>query len=370
LEVKTLACLHAQGLALGATDVGHLSGSLKSLRAQIAAAPQKTRLAIRSCLFTGATSGRTTPGIGTATARPVRDPDQPVFDGDFADPSAIVAGNLVYAFATNTPFANVPFGKSTGKGHAALSGDALPKLPTWSQPGSVWAPSVIARGPSTYDLYYATRDRSSGRQCISVATGTTPGGPYTDASTAPLVCPVALEGAIDPNPIVVAGTTYLLWKNDGNCCGMTTTIWSQALSSDGLRVVGTATALIHNDQPWEGNVVEAPSMIEHDGHFFLFYSGNAWDSRQYATGYAVCDSVRGPCRKPLDHPWLGSDTQISGPGGLSVFAGPRGETGVIYHAWLGNKIGYDEGGSRALFLAALTWKNDVPVAPGQAHNSG
>jgi beta-xylosidase len=223
----------------------------------------------------------------------------------------------------------------------------------------VWAPAVIALG-TTYRLYYATRDRRSGRQCISVASAAAPGGPYTDVSTAPLICPLNLGGAIDPSPIVVDGTTFLLWKNDGNCCGLTTAIWSQPLSSDGLEATGTPVALIYNDQPWEGNVVEAPSMIEHDGKFFLFYSGNAWDSRQYATGYAVCDSVRGPCTKPLHHPWLASDSQISGPGGLSVFAGPSGETAVIYHAWLGNQIGYDQGGSRALFVAALTWKNDVP----------
>jgi arabinan endo-1,5-alpha-L-arabinosidase len=214
-------------------------------------------------------------------------------------------------------------------------------------------------------MYYATRDRSSGRQCVSVASATSPGGPYTDTSTAPLVCPLELGGAIDPSPITSGGALYLLWKNDGNCCLLPTTIWSTPLTSDGLHVAGRATALIRNDRAWEGSVVEAPSMVEHDGRYFLFYSGNEWDSRQYATGYAVCDTVRGPCTKPLDRPWLAGDSQISGPGGLSVFLGPVGESYCVYHAWLGDKIGYDTGGSRALFVTRLAWKGAAPVAPHQ-----
>jgi hypothetical protein len=236
-------------------------------------------------------------------------------------------------------------------------------LPSWTEPGYVWAPSVLALGPNDYRLYYSTRDRASGRQCISVARSNTPAGPFTDTSLQPLVCPVNLGGAIDPSPIQVGATTYLLWKNDGNCCGLPTTIWSTPLSADGMHVAGASSALIHNDQAWEGDVVEAPSMLEHDGKFFLFYSGNDWDSREYATGYAVCDTVRGPCHKPMTQPWLHSDAQISGPGGLSVFAGPGGATHVIYHAWIGDKIGYDHGGSRELFVANLAWHGDTPVAP-------
>ncbi len=365
-QEQTLACLHAQGLALTITDPALLAAARTQLQAQIASVPAARRVAVRRCLAQAVVGGRTTPGVSAAGAtRPVRDPDQPVFDGDFADPSALIVGTTVYAFATNTPLANVPVGKSTGPKHAALDGDALPDVASWSEPGSVWAPSVIALGPNDYRMYYSTRDRASGRQCISVASATAPGGPYTDTSSAPLVCPLDLGGAIDPSPISSGGTTYLVWKNDGNCCGQRTTIWSTPLSADGLHVAGAATALIHNDQAWEGVVVEAPSMVEHDGKFVLFYSANAWDSRDYATGYAVCDTVRGPCAKPLDHPWLASDDQVSGPGGLSAFLGPGGQTYVIYHAWLGDRIGYDHGGSRALFVARLAWNGDTPVAPGQ-----
>lgn len=104
-------------------------------------------------------------------------------------------------------------------------------------------------------------------------------------------------------------------------------------------------------------------MVERDGRFFLFYSGNSWTSRQYATGYAVCATVNGPCEKPLDRPWLQSDAQVSGPGGLSVFRGPRGDIHVIYHAWVGDRVGYDDGGARELFVAPLTWKDGAPAPP-------
>ena len=65
----------------------------------------------------------------------------------------------------------------------------------------------------------------------------------------PLVCPTNLGGAIDPSPFIASdGTLWLLWKNDGNAIGQTTTIWLQQLTPDGLSFAGGATPLIHNDQ--------------------------------------------------------------------------------------------------------------------------
>jgi hypothetical protein len=60
-----------------------------------------------------------------------------------------------------------------------------------------------------------------------------------------------------------------------------------------VQLAGDAKILIHNDQPWEGPVVEAPFMWKHAGRYYLFYSGNGYKSPEYAVGYAVADHITG-----------------------------------------------------------------------------
>jgi beta-xylosidase len=208
----------------------------------------------------------------------------------------------------------------------------------------VWAPSLLQRG-DRYVLYYTTRDSSSGAQCISYALGDEPGGPFTDTTTAPFICP-ADGGAIDPEPFVDSnGTPYLLWKNyDGQ-----TGIMAQQLGPDGTTLVGPTQLLAVADQPWEAGIVEAPTMLAAGGRYFLFYSGNAWDTADYAIGYAVCTSPMGPCVKPTASPWLTGSPTAQGPGSPSVFLDEKGDTWLAFHSWVGGKVGYP-GGARNLFV--------------------
>ena len=60
-----------------------------------------------------------------------------------------------------------------------------------------------------------------------------------------------------------------------------------------LQVAGEPRILLTNDQPWEGQVVEAPFMLPKDGGYYLFYSGNAYGTRDYGVGYAVADHAEG-----------------------------------------------------------------------------
>ena len=61
--------------------------------------------------------------------------------------------------------------------------------------------------------------------------------------------------------------------------------------------------------------------------FWLFYSGSLWGHKTYGIGIASCESVTGPCTKPLDHAWVSSDADgvsDQGPGGEEFY-----ETGSI-----------------------------------------
>jgi beta-xylosidase len=286
---------------------------------------------------------------------------------DFADPFVLSSGGTYYAFATGVEGSHVQTACSTDLRSWALRGDALPKLPSWASPaaGLTWAPAVLARG-SSYVLYYVARDVASGFQCISRAVSASPDGPYTDESARPFVCQSSgMCGSIDPSPFVdVDGRAYLVWKSDENStlCHAATRLWSQALSDDGLEVVGTPAVLVTADRPWEGKLIEGPSMWRHDGKYFLFYSANGYESARYAVGYATCAGATGPCEKRTTNaPLLGSERETLGPGGEELFADAAGRTWMAYHAWSAPDVTYASGGSRSLRVAPVDFGPDGPV---------
>jgi beta-xylosidase len=287
----------------------------------------------------------------------------PIYSGDFADPYVLRVGDTFYAYATNTTDANLPVIVAGTTPGARYVGDAFPALPSWSEPGHVWAPAVLALDDG-YVLYYSTRVAGTTTQCISRATAATPTGPFVDDSTGPMVCQRDLGGSIDPSVVTDGdGADWLLFKNDGNCCGLPTAIWSQRLGADGLAVVGEPTKLLTAGDGWEGGLIEGPSMVRHDGKYLLFYSANAWDSEDYGIGYAVCDSVTGPCTKQtVDGPWMGSTTFARGPGGQEFFSA-LGDVWMVYHGWARGSAG-KEGAERRLYVDIVRFPDGVPTRVG------
>lgn len=283
----------------------------------------------------------------------------PVYAGDFPDPFILRLGDVYYAYATNSKDVNVQLLRSTNLADWEYIGEALERLPDWSD-GEVWAPAVLARGDQ-YVLYYTLNYRAEELQCISIAVSDKPEGPFRDTSSAPLLFQTALGGSIDASPFVDDdGTAYLLWKNNGNDYSVRVSIWIQTLSADGLELTGQPVELIYKDQLWEGPLIEGPSMIKHGDRYYLFYSANEYESAKYAVGYAVCDAVTGPCVKPQNRPFFSSAGSAAGPGGQEFFTDPQGTLWMAYHAWIASKIGYPSG-ARSLRIDRLTFRNDVPV---------
>ncbi len=294
---------------------------------------------------------------------------EPIYNGDFADPFALYDGNTVYAYATNTTGgpkvgpAHIPviaINRSTGfAGH--YLGDALPTLPKWTVSGFQWAPSIWARPDGTFVMYYATpathplnciyKPTTPGcvmtargpntAMCISRATSTSPSGPFVDDSSSAFICPYQMGGAIDPSIYIRSdGTPWLLWKSDGDCCNQPTYIYSQQLSPDGLSTVGPAHELIGATQPWEGGLVEAPSMIKEGSVYWLFYSANLWGTPNYSIGIAACTSVTGPCVKPLDRAWHTSTNSANGQGyGGSEFFQTGSLIWMVHHGLVPGEAG-------------------------------
>jgi hypothetical protein len=283
----------------------------------------------------------------------------PVYPFDFADPDIVMARGVYYAYGTNSTAGNIQIMESSDLVTWRKAGDALPTLASWAAPGDTWAPAVIKLKRS-YVLYYTAATAGGRIQCLSVATARRPGGPFTDHSKAPLECQPGLGGSIDPSPYLDAGGhPYLAWKSNG-AGGQPATIWAQALDPQGTALTGAGpTELLRPTEAWEGSVVEAPSMVAVDGSYFLFYSGNNWDSGNYAIGVAHCAGVLGPCGKPLAGPLFGSQTNLEGPGGETVFTDGQGQLEMAFSAWLPGAVGYPH--PRLLFTRPLVVTDGLPV---------
>lgn len=67
--------------------------------------------------------------------------------------------------------------------------------------------------------------------------GASPAGPFRPVGDEPLICPEDEGGAIDAaSHVEDDGGRFLLWKNDGNCCGKDTWLQMHRLTPDGLRL--------------------------------------------------------------------------------------------------------------------------------------
>lgn len=283
----------------------------------------------------------------------------PVIDQDFPDPDVLEVDGTYYAYATNGNARNVQVATSTDLASWEVLGtDALPKLPSWVIPGKTWAPEVTQFGPDSFVMYTTTTNFQPTLQCIAAATADSPEGPFEVAGDAMLVCPEDEGGAIDASTFTDDdGTRYLLWKNDGNCCGLDTWLYLAPLSDDGLALAGKPTRLVKQDQEWEGNLVEAPTLVKRNGTYTLLYSCNDYGGDQYKMGYATADAVTGPYTKG-EEPLLttdASDGRYVGPGGQDVVVAPDGTDELAFHSWYGGNT------YRGMNLADLTWEDGRPV---------
>lgn len=296
----------------------------------------------------------------------------PVLDTDFPDPFILpVEGGLV-AYATNTwrhgHLVHVQVSLSRDGRNWSAPRDAMPVTPAWAvqeQP-DIWAPEVI-KAYGRYVMYFSARSSTVRRPdglslCVGAAISDRPEGPFQPMAQ-PLTCG-GQYGAIDASPFRDGNDLWLYVKTDGNCCGAPIKVLAQRLAPNGLDLVGERTVLdaVTNDRNWEGNVVEAPRMVAHNGGYFLFYSASDYSNRAYAVGFARCERPKGPCLDALQNPILSSTgtgpDALVGPGGESLFHW-QGETWMAFHGW--RRRDGDGWRYRALYIAPVDWTKDGPV---------
>lgn len=286
------------------------------------------------------------------------------YTGEFASPQVLVAKGRYYAVATNEDGNNLPAMHSDDlstwiprdplpdyRKYRDWSGfnDAMPKPGPWAarrfidgrRRAAVWAPAIAKMGGRFVVAYAAVVNFRTNRLCIGLGYADHPEGKYTSPAKKPIVCSEDTRGSIDPDLIKVGGRNYLIWKNSGVKGSTPTTTWVRRLNAKatGFASGSRAKFLLSTEQDWEGNVTEAPDMVSYDGRFYLFYSGNSYTTRKYATGYAICKTVTGPCRRPTTRPLLSTNKVVVGPGGAAGFKDLDGRLRLAYHAWSRSEVG-------------------------------
>ncbi len=321
-------------------------------------------------------SGAASPTAGGSASPAAGSFENPVIRQDFPDPFVLRDGATYYAYATTDGAQHLQLATSPDLVTWQLGSDPLPTLPSWST-GDTWAPEV-AKTTAGYVLYYTAHDPDlkrpdgNGAQCITLARADHPEGPFVDSSSKPLVCQVDRGGSIDATSFVDAdGSRYLIWKNDGNCCGLPTRFSIQRLTADGLHLTGSPKDLgVVNDATWEGHVIEAPTLLRHDGRYVLFYSANDYDSGAYAVGYATAKMVTGPYVDAKENPIVASQwghhatSRARGPGHQSVVEAADGTLWMTFHAWDADAVGYERGGMREMWIDRLQFEDGRPVVDG------
>lgn len=194
-----------------------------------------------------------------------------------------------------------------------------------------WAPEVYyVKSKNLFYMFYSVEEH------ICVATSTSPEGPFIQREKKPIV---ADEKGIDTSFFIDDdGTPYLYYVRftGGNV------IWVAEMNDDLTSIKKeTLTKCISATEPWEkkqGTIAEGPSLLKKGNTYYLIYSANHYESKDYAVGYATASSPKGPWTKYSGNPILRRDKEAAksvglvGTGHGAPFVCANGSYKYIFHA--------------------------------------
>lgn len=194
-----------------------------------------------------------------------------------------------------------------------------------------WAPEVYyVKSKNLFYMFYSVEEH------ICVATSTSPEGPFIQREKKPIV---ADEKGIDTSFFIDDdGTPYLYYIRftGGNV------IWVAEMNDDLTSIKKeTLTKCISATEPWEkkqGTIAEGPSLLKKGNTYYLIYSANHYESKDYAVGYATASSPKGPWTKYSGNPILRRDKEAAksvglvGTGHGAPFVCADGSYKYIFHA--------------------------------------
>ena len=104
------------------------------------------------------------------------------------------------------------------------------------------------------------------------------------------------------------------------------------------RYPATLSKAVEATLTWENTdnsswpVTEGPTVVNHGGKYYLFYSANDFRNRDYAVGYAVADSPQGPWIKNPEPIISRHNTGLPGTGHGDIFIDRNGKFRYVFHS--------------------------------------
>ncbi len=261
-------------------------------------------------------------------------------------------------------------------------------LVTWEPKGAAlipavgdefWAPEV-AYNAGTFYLYYSAHGVDGNDHQLRVATSADPLGPFVDAGK---VLVTDQPFSIDPHPFQDRdGQWYLFYCRDfltldedyrvGTGIAVDRMLDMTTLAGNPQTVIRPHADwhLFMARRPMYGNVydwhtIEGAAVRVHNGHYYCFYSGGAWERENYGISYVAADHPLGPYTRPAEAQEAilrSMPNHVIGPGHNSFALSPdKSEEFVIYHAWNPEKT------DRLMRIDRLTWEGDVPIIHGPTY---
>src|SRR5688572_28697961 len=306
----------------------------------------------------------------------------PVWPGYFADPFVLRWGDAFFAYGTGDPAEQRIAGeasvfqvlRSPDLAEWSLVGHAL--VPATEQlTNAYWAPEVAAAN-GRFFLYYSTAP--AGRDelhRLRVATASDPHGPFNDSGA---VLPPTEAFCIDAHPFrdPKDNRWYLFFAKDFFEDRTGTGLAVAPLQPDLLRTAEPARVVVRANADWQiyernrrlydrdwaaWHTVEGPSVVEHSGRYYCFYSGGNWQTRDYGVSFAVADHPLGPWQHA---PEIGpvvlreKSGDVLGPGHNSYAVTPDGVEMLVYHAWDPARH------ARRMYIDRLQWTPPGPRCVG------
>lgn len=265
----------------------------------------------------------------------------PIFDGWYADPEAVVFDDTYWVYPTySAAFEDQLF----------LDAFSSPDLVHWTKHERIldtttikwlrqalWAPSIIQK-EEQYFLFFGANDiQRPGRSSynpendinhydgIGIAVADTPQGPFQDYLGKPLI-----SGFYnDAQPIDqfvfedVDGSFYIFYGGWGHCN-------LGKLNSDFTGIEPWEDGTLFKEITPEG-YVEGPFVFLRNNTYYFMWSEGNWTDNTYKVAYAMADSVMGPYKKIGTI--LESDPEIAtGAGHHSVINIPNTDEWImVYH---------------------------------------
>lgn len=217
----------------------------------------------------------------------------PIFEGWYADPEAIIYDDQYWIFPTYSDLYEK---------QVFFDCFSSPDLVNWTKHENIldtaevkwakiamWAPGVIEKDGKYYFFFAANdiqnEDETGG---IGVAVSDRPEGPYKDLLGKPLINEI-VNGAqpIDQFVYKENDSTYYMFYGGWRHCNVV------LLNNDFTGIRPFPDGELYKEVTPQ-NYVEGPFMFKKDGKYYFMWSEGGWGGPDYKVAYAIADNPLGP----------------------------------------------------------------------------